>query len=333
MRLGHSQAGYDNIRLQQKLGRNDPGNRIVSSAISKQIQVFAIAWFTGDMRLAASEAAALGNYGLEGLSSALNLREESAAALIRDHDVTHGLRVAESAGPARGSINLVPEPLTASYELSDWRSLAIQAERLDADLQSQGAPTKNLLERGARPLLAIAYARLGRIDQAKAVAADLPLDCEPCLDARGWVAALAGDRAGSDRWFAAVVRMAPEIPFYDSDWGEALLAEGDPNGAIAKLARSHAKGPHFADPVELWGEALMKKSDLDGAIGKFADADRDAPKWGRSHLLWGEALMLSGRYTEARTKFEAAKGMDLSKPDRAALDVLLARTAQGPLHG
>ena len=29
----------------------------------------------------------------------------------------------------------------------------------------------------------------------------------------------------------------------------------------------------------------------------------------------------------------AAKGMDLSKPDRAALDVFLDRTARGPLHG
>ncbi len=43
--------------------------------------------------------------------------------------------------------------------------------------------------------------------------------------------------------------------------------------------------------------------------------------------------MLSGRYAEARAQFEAAKAMDLSLPDRAALDVLLARTARGPLHG
>ncbi len=43
--------------------------------------------------------------------------------------------------------------------------------------------------------------------------------------------------------------------------------------------------------------------------------------------------MLSGRYAEARRQYEIASGLDLSKPDRAALDVLLARTAQGPLHG
>ncbi len=49
--------------------------------------------------------------------------------------------------------------------------------------------------------------------------------------------------------------------------------------------------------------------------------------------MWGEALMLQGRYREARAQYEAAGGMDLSQPDRAALNVLLARTASGPLHG
>jgi hypothetical protein len=43
--------------------------------------------------------------------------------------------------------------------------------------------------------------------------------------------------------------------------------------------------------------------------------------------------MLSSRYAEARRQFEVANGLVLSKPDRAALDVLLARTATGPLHG
>jgi hypothetical protein len=50
-------------------------------------------------------------------------------------------------------------------------------------------------------------------------------------------------------------------------------------------------------------------------------------------VRWGEALMLSGRYAEARAQYEAANGMDLSRADRAALNVLLARTAGGPLHG
>jgi tetratricopeptide (TPR) repeat protein len=333
MNLGRLQASYVNIVLQQKLGRNEGGNQLVSGPVSRQIQVFAIAYLRGDRRLAASAAAALGQYDFEGLSGGLNLREEGAEALVQNHDITRGLREARAAGSDRGPLNMAPLPMLALQQFGDWTALARSAEQLAADEERQGAVSKNTLERGVRPLLAVAYARLGRTDQAKALAATLPLDCEPCLDVRGWVAALAGDPAGADRWFAAAEHMAPDLPYYDSDWGAALLARDEVDGAIAKLGQAHAKGPKFADPLELWGEALMRKGDLDGAIAKFAEADQDAPRWGRNHLMWGEALMLSGRYAEARGQYESANGLDLSKPDRAALDVLLARTARGPLHG
>ena len=333
MNLGRLQASYDNIVLQQKLGRNEGGNQLVSADISRRIQVFAIAYLRGDRRLAASQALTLGDYDFEGLSGGLNLREEGAVALIQDHDVTRGLREARIAGATRGPLNMLPLPLMALQELGDWTSLAVELERLADEAQGQGQRSKDTLERGVQPALAIAYARLGRLEQAKAAAASLPPDCEPCLDARGWVAALSGDPAGADRWFAAADRMAPDLPFYESDWGAALLARGDLDRAIAKLGEAHAKGPRYADPLELWGEALMRKGDLSGAIAKFTEADKDAPKWGRNHLLWGEALMLSGRYAEARAQYLEANALDLSKPDRAALKVLLVRTAKGPLHG
>jgi hypothetical protein len=49
--------------------------------------------------------------------------------------------------------------------------------------------------------------------------------------------------------------------------------------------------------------------------------------------MWGEALMLSGHYAEARAQYETAKDLDLSAADGAAVKLLLARTASGPLHG
>jgi len=64
------------------------------------------------------------------------------------------------------------------------------------------------------------------------------------------------------------------------------------------------------------------------------DAQAEAPS-GRRRGLRGQAdsLMLAGRYREARAHYIVAGGLDLSRPDRAALRVLLARTASGPLHG
>jgi tetratricopeptide (TPR) repeat protein len=181
--------------------------------------------------------------------------------------------------------------------------------------------------------LATAYARLGRLAEAEALISKTPLDCYDCLQARGLVASLRRDWAQADRWYGEAARQAPSIPRAQTVWGQSLLDRGDPDGAIARFRDAHRITAHFADPVELWGEALMRKGDLAGAVAKFAEADQYAPRWGRNHLRWGEALMFAGRYAEARRQYEAANGMDLSRPDRAALNVLLARTAKGPLHG
>jgi tetratricopeptide (TPR) repeat protein len=179
---------------------------------------------------------------------------------------------------------------------------------------------------------AVVLAHLGRIGEAEAAIAPTPLDCTNCLGDRGAIAAYASDRTGVDHWFGEAVRQAP-LPLYYLPWGRSLLLLGDPGAAIAELKEAHKLGPHYADPLEVWGEALMAKHDDAGAISKFAEADKDAPKWGRNHLRWGEALMLAGRYAEARAQYQIAEGLDLSAGDRAALNVLLARTARGPLHG
>ena len=136
-----------------------------------------------------------------------------------------------------------------------------------------------------------------------------------------------------NEWFGRVAAGSQLLPFAYRDWGRALLTLGRPDEAISKFAEAHRRGPRFADPLELWGEALMQKGNPGRAVVKFREADEDAPRWGRNHLRWGEALMLSGHYAEARRQYEIAKGLDLSRPDRAALDALLARTARGPLHG
>jgi tetratricopeptide (TPR) repeat protein len=142
-----------------------------------------------------------------------------------------------------------------------------------------------------------------------------------------------GDRSAADRWFAEAVRMTPSLPFAHERWAEDLLARGELDRAIAEASEAHVRGPHFAEALEVWGQALMRKGDQAGAAARFAEADKYAPHWGKNHLHWGEALMLAGRYREARAQYETANVIDLSRPDRAALDVLLARTAKGPLHG
>ena len=171
---------------------------------------------------------------------------------------------------------------------------------------------------------ALALAHLGRMAEARAMAATLPGDCYRCVRVRAQIAELAGDRAGADRAFAEAVRQAPKLAFADLEWGAALLARGQPDAAIAHLTTAARLSPNFADPLELWGEALLAQDDTKAAAAKFAEAAKLAPRWGRLHLKWGEALAKLGRADEARAKWRAAAGMDLSAADRAALAGLKA---------
>jgi len=274
-------------------------------------------------------------FNLEG--RAVNVRTLLGRDLVADHDVTAGLKLSDPTSEGLLSFSgvnygLYSDRMKAALALRDWPGVVTMGEKAFS-LAASDARTRQFAFREEAAILAAGYARVGRLADARAMLARTLLDCEPCLAARGWVAELAGDRAGADRWFAAFERADPEIPLPDAEWAQALLERGDMDRAIAQARQAHLKGPHYAEPMETWGDALMAKGDYAGAAEKFAQADRDAPRWGRNHMRWGEALMLSGHYSEARAQFVAASGMDLSRSDLAALNVLLRRTASGRLHG
>jgi tetratricopeptide (TPR) repeat protein len=95
-------------------------------------------------------------------------------------------------------------------------------------------------------------------------------------------------------------------------------------GAIAKFEAAHAKGPHFADPLEMWGETLIAKNRSDLALAKFEEAVKYAPNWGRLHLKRGEALVYAGKKDEAGKQFAIAGGLDLTIREKAELAAMKA---------
>jgi tetratricopeptide (TPR) repeat protein len=275
-------------------------------------------------------AAAAPSFQTEGVAVQVQLTQIQASVSAARHDLTDARRrimQAEAAGADKGSFITSSREILVEEVADDWSGLVAF---LPAFIKTR---PPDIAAYTLRPIEAYALARVGRQAEAEALIAQSPPDCPECSRRRGQIAALAGHWAEVDRWFADAERQEPSIPLAPTQWGAALLAKGDADGAIARLQDAHRKGPHYADPLELWGEALMTKHDYAGAIARFAEADQYTPRWGRNHILWGEALMLSGRYAEARAQFEAANGMDLGKADRAALNVLLARTGSGPLHG
>lgn len=179
-----------------------------------------------------------------------------------------------------------------------------------------GIPT-DVIRAGLEPTRVSALSRLGRVAEARRLAASLPRDCYECVLARAEAAEGAGRRAEVDLWFAEADRQAPSLSEAPQWWGEALLRRGDTAGAILKLAEAHRRAPRWAEPLKVWGDALAADGDNRGAVRKYRAAAERAPRWGALHLAWGRALEAQGRRNEAMAKYRAAAGMDLTAADRA----------------
>jgi tetratricopeptide (TPR) repeat protein len=210
-------------------------------------------------------------------------------------------------------------------ELGDWRGALVQLDaaataqrKIEADSNGLIA-AMYLLRTQVLPYEAYAHAELGEFDKADAILKTLPDDCDICARMHGRVDAARHNWNGAAHWFGLVSTRLRDEPFADTDWGKMLLMTGNVDGAIARFAVAHQRGPHFADPLEMWGEALMQENRSDLALAKFEEADKYAPNWGRLHLKWGEALGYVGRKDEARKQFAIATHLDLSAADRAAL--------------
>jgi tetratricopeptide (TPR) repeat protein len=275
------------------------------------------AYYNSDFQLAASRMASVAAFDLEGRAAGYAPQYLRAHALGMLHEVS----AAEQAEAGPLDTNGYQAISARGETLDDWAEVA---RRLEAG-RNAPALAGDAQMTVVMPLLAQAYARLGRLEEAKALAAATPQDCYRCVMVRGEIASLEHDWAASDRWYAASDHVTPHRPLALTAWAGSLLAQGDANGALAKAEEAQNRAPHFADPLELWGEALMRKGDYAGAAARFAEAAKYAPRWGRDRLRWGQALLQAGHAAEARAQFEAAKGLDLSAADRAALDGLMAR--------
>jgi tetratricopeptide (TPR) repeat protein len=208
--------------------------------------------------------------------------------------------------------------------VGDWNGVLAQAGR---ERRIWMTPDGNMSQRflvdaatvQITPVEAEAEAHLGKFALAHAAIDTTPADCVDCNRVRGVIDALQKNWGGATYWFARAAHDAPSIPYADTDWGWMLMAKGDNAGAIAKFADANARGPHFADPLEMWGEALMRENRSDLALAKFEAAAQSAPNWGRLHLKWGEALVYAGKPDEAKAQFAAAGALYLTPSEKTEL--------------
>jgi tetratricopeptide (TPR) repeat protein len=215
--------------------------------------------------------------------------------------------------------------------LGDWKSTLEAGQRAEAsgEIVAKGPLFSKTFVRYRMaetvwPYMAGAMAAEGDIERAEALIARTPLDSYLALRIRAEIAMCKKDMPAARSWLARAVALAPSIPFAYAQWGALLLSLDDPDDAIAKFETAHAKGPHFADPLEMWGEALMLKNRSDLALAKFEEASGYAPRWGRLRLKWGEALLYAGRADDARKQFDIARSLELTASERAKLEKFVA---------
>ena len=253
------------------------------------------------------------------------LRAETLALL---HQTTAARATLAEAPPL--TINVLPNSLprmTIAVAEQDWPGV-LAAEKDFAEVIKLLPGIAEAKSTMVDPAIAVALAHLGRFADAQARLNPMPGDCYPCLRARARVAALQGQDARADLWFARAAAAAPTAPYAETEWGRALLDRKQPDAAIAKFAAANRIGPHFADPLEGWGEALMAKNQSHLALAKFAEAEKYAPNWGRLHLKWSEALFYAGKPEEAKKQFATATELDLTPSEKTAL----ARFSQQGRH-
>ena len=305
----------------------DPGHVAIVTLIDRAFLASAL----GDYRLAIDMDEAIRRLPDQGGSQNKAAIDE-ADEWARSHDLTRAARLLSRIRPVGDDeeVNDWFQRVDLAWLEHDWLTLSKMMEKPEVlrMLPTEIHPLlQRLLDRLPQSFYAEAKAEEGDLAEARRLIAATPGNCYDCVRMRGKIDAAAKDWAAAAYWFAKAVQEAPVIPAAWTDWGAMLLAKGDRDGAIAKFAIAYAKGPHFADPLELWGEALMQKDRSDLALAKFEQANTYAPNWGRLHLKWGEALEYVGQRKDAQAQFAAAGRLDLFPREKRELQ---QHTMQAP---
>ncbi len=218
--------------------------------------------------------------------------------------------------------------LAALHETTAARRLAVTPFPL-IEVSSENWPVTLAIARAARAqgdasprilaLEAFSLVQLGQPEAAQKVIATTPVDCFFCALTRAMILSRQGDAVGAEQAFRAAERLYPGQITGLLYWGRERLARGDAQGALQVFRRAEKLAPRFADPSVWSGEALLALGDDKAAEQAFRKAEPLAPRWGRLHLKWGEALAKLGKTNEARAKWTAAAGMDLTPTERAEL--------------
>jgi protein O-mannosyl-transferase len=140
----------------------------------------------------------------------------------------------------------------------------------------------------------------------------------------------AGDIEGAIAHYREAVRLEPQGAEAYSNWGRALAMQGKREEAIAKYREALRIKP-LSVPHYNWGNALFAAGDFDGAIAHYREAVRLDPDAAEAYNNWGMALARQARWEEAIVRYREALGRRPNYPLASAnLDRALLESANAP---
>jgi tetratricopeptide (TPR) repeat protein len=218
-------------------------------------------------------------YGTGWVASAQLLTHDLDAAMTYDWDA-----IAPSARIYSEQVTRVAAARDAvagavAFERGDARAVELWAAASANEDHPATAASHDFMLRNSGSWLALAKARFGDVPGGQALIASTPMDCRICVDLRGRIAALAGDAAQAEKWFAEAIAMAPKLPQAYTDRGQARLDRGDIAGALADATQAATLSENNGDAWKLWGDVLTKQRLGKEALVKYDKALKYAPNW------------------------------------------------------
>ena len=286
--LGHDQAALQALqKADHLLNQADAGGTSPRAAAQNRLIVEArSAELTGDFAAAARDWAAAGREpGQQWNSTEAGARE--AIDLALDHDLSvldDPARWTAVGSTAFGPLLHANAEIARAISGGDWPGAAVRLEAIEREAQQKGADVYDaqVWSTQVHPWRAYALAQAGRLPEARAMADATPLDCYPCLRARGLVALAAGDRPGAAGWLEKASSADPLLPFAWLDRARLVLSLGDPLKAVDLALRARRLGPQWADAASVLGEARRRLGRCADAAKAFDAAAKLAPRWAQA---------------------------------------------------
>ena len=121
--------------------------------------------------------------------------------------------------------------------------------------------------------------------------------------------------------FTRAIQVDPTNSLAYNNIGNALLAQGDADGAVANLREALKHHPEYTDAQYNLANAFYAQGNIDGAIAQFKRVIRGCPRFAGAHNNLGSIYAQQRRYDQAIAELETALKIDPnSRSARANLE-------------